>query len=561
MTLPCPSLRRACSQFLIEELALMKNSYRQNHKLCLAGFLLGALGLRLWFFHGIDSGDSFIYSHLAHRIMHGEWLGNSFYEASTRWGFLLPTAVFYRLFGISEGSSALWSMLLSLGTVVVGERLGSYLGGCRVGWLAALLIAIFPLEVAFAGQLMADGPLSFWLLLALYWFVRGDDSDTLQRRARYFFASGLALGMAYATKFVAVLLFPFFLLFIMIRRRIDWPQAWIVCGFAVVFVAEFLVFEWFTGNGLLRLESILADRADTAQLSAAQAAALKLDVLSTSVWHYLYWMFVEVHHVGGVFPLLGIVAGISFLRPRWLETHERITSGYWLVLLWAATLLFMLSCYPTSTTPYVPLYKMPNYMLMFTAPLLVALAVLLTRMSRRFQYASIAAVAGSALLCIIFSYESHSERVDNVRALHAFATTHTDRPLYGLKRSLDLLQFFTRFAPASEYKVIGAERFGKQPQTVNALSSLRQAYVAVDHHFLIFDKARYDFPLQLTQPPASWRIISTYQRPQHWLKKPLLSLADATRHSGLLNDEKLNAFVTKLQRWSHTDPLVIYAVD
>jgi hypothetical protein len=172
-----------------------------------------------------------------------------------------------------------------------------------------------------------------------------------------------------------------------------------------------------------------------------------------------------------------------------------------------------------------------------------------------------AAVGVSAFLCVILSYESHRERVDNIRALHAFAATHADRPLYGLKRDLDLLPFFAGFVSTNEYKVVGVERFGKRLQATDDLSSLRRAYIAVDHHFLTFDAARYDFPIQLTQPPASWRIVSTYQRQPHWLKGLILSLVDAARHIGFFSDAVRETVVTQLQRWSHADPLVIYAVD
>jgi len=452
-------------------------------------------------------------------------------------------------------------MLLSLGTIAVGYLLGSYVGGRDAGYLAAVLIAIFPLEVACAGQLLADAPLSFWLLLALYCFVRGDESDTPGGRRSYFFTSGLALGMAYATKFVAVLLCPFFLVLVLLRRRIDWSQLWIACGFAVIFTAEYLMFAWYSGNGWLRLESVLADRADTAQLSAAQAAAWKLDTLSTSVWHYLYWMFVDIHHVGAVFLLFGILGGIALVVPRWQETEERLTRSYGSVLLWAGTLLVMLSCYPTSTTPYVPIYKVPYYMLMFTAPLLVAAAVLLARMSRRFQYVSLAAVGVSGMLCLILSYEGHRERVDNVRVLYAFAEAHSDRPLYALKRDVDLLRFFARFAPTREYKIMGTEKFAKQEYSTDDLSSLQRAYVAVDQHFLIFDKARYDFLSQTSQPPPSWRIVLTYQRQSHWLKRVVLNSVDVTHQRGIVSDAVREALLAKLQGWSHTDPLVIYAVD
>lgn len=523
--------------------------------------LICAFGIRLVFFYGMGVSDHLVYSGQAHKVVSGQWLDNSFYEASTRWGFLLPAALLYRLLGVNEVASSLWAMSLSLGTIVVGSLLGRHLGGRQAGWLAAVLLSIFPLEIAYASQLLADGPISFWLLLSLFWFVKGDASESLQHRRRYFVGCGVALGFAYATKFVAILICPFFLLIALIRRKIDWQQIWIATGFVVVLSIELLMFSYYVGNAWFRLDSILADRTATAVQSAGEKAATGLDVLSNSVWHYLYWMGVDIHHVGGTFLLLAALAITVSVAPHWLSRPEKFGTSSWLVWLWGGTLLVMLSCYPISMSPYVAVYKMPNYMLMFTAPLLVVLATLLARVPRCLQHLSVMMVGVSAFFCVLVSHESHRERSDNARQLVAFAAVHKDRPLYAMKRNIDLLVHFDQFAPAGEYKIFTTNKYGAQAKPAADLSSLRHAYVAIDHHFLRFDKDGTHVPAQILQPPSTWRVVLSYQRQPHWLQALGINIFEMLHHSGLVNEKIAEAATTKLRKWSHTDPLVVYAVD
>ena len=221
--------------------------------------LVFAFLLRVLLFHGIAPGDPFTYSLSAWAIVQGHWNPGYFYEQTTRWGVLFPLAASYKLFGVHEFSSTLWPLFTSLGTVAVAYLLALHLKGERAALLAGIIVATFPLEIIYATQPMADCPLSFWLLLSLYCFVRGEAAEASKYKRWFFLCSGIALALAYATKFVAILIAPFFLLVLLWRRRIEWHWAWLGLGFLLVFAVEFVIFQQVTGNGLARLDLVLHD--------------------------------------------------------------------------------------------------------------------------------------------------------------------------------------------------------------------------------------------------------------------------------------------------------------
>ncbi|MGE0823135.1 MAG: ArnT family glycosyltransferase [Candidatus Binatia bacterium] len=538
----------------------MLDTTRRTAVYDLAGVIVIALVLRCFFFQGIYPSDQFTYSIIAHGVLSGWWwLGALFYEASTRWGFLLPTVGLYRFFGVSEVTSTAWPMSLSIGTVVVGYLLGQRIGGPRAGWLAAVLLAFFPLEVSYASQLMGDGPLSFWLLLALYLFGCGDCATALSRRRAYLLASGLALGIAYATKFVALLVLPFFLLVMLLRRRIEWQYLWIIAGIVAVIFVEMALFSLYGGNAFLRIQSILADQSDAAH--AIQQSVPEFTALRRSIWTYAYWMFVDLRYAGVAFILLGVLLGWRVVGPRQFPRQGENTKILWTVGLWALTLFLVLSLYPIQVSPYVPLYKVPNYMLMFSAPLLVVTAVLLGQRSHFFQTVTLSVLIPTAVLCMIYAQESHRAVVDNSRALSAFARTHRDRPVYASARNVYLLRYFDRFTHYDAYRWYTTEKYGDEAKPAPDLAELHSAYVAVDRYFLFFDKDRFNFPAAVLDPPPTWRAVFSYQRQPHWLARYGTALVQRLAGWGILTEAMGTWVEGKLHNWSHAEPVIVYAVE
>ena len=508
----------------------------------LALLLLFAFILRVIFFHGIAPGDPFTYSLSAWAIVQGHWNPGYFYEQTTRWGVLFPLAASYKLFGVHEFSSTLWPLFTSLGTVAVAYLLALHLKGERAALLAGIIVATFPLEIIYATQPMADCPLSFWLLLSLYCFVRGEAAEASKYKRWFFLCSGIALALAYATKFVAILIAPFFLLVLLWRRRIEWHWAWLGLGFLLVFAVEFVIFQQVTGNGLARLDLVLHDKASHAPVTAGGFQ------VQNGVWLYFYWMLVDFHYVG-----LSFVALLLMLLHRTIQGRKDFLNGGALPLLWAITLLLILTFYPTSTNPYVPLYKVEPYILMFSAPLLVMTAALLSDYTKRLQLAAMALILLSSLPFIYLLHEGYRAHGDNARAIWAFRQTHTDRLIYTHRSDQRFLQYFDGFQHNNAYQNF---RLPKPDEDVHATPPInfQHAYVAINPYMLAYHREDA-YPPEITNPPPGWREVYRYQRPEHWLRHVVVAITNQ------LSPSLAQPINRKFANWSHTQPVIIYATD
>ncbi|HZS06632.1 MAG TPA: glycosyltransferase family 39 protein [Blastocatellia bacterium] len=515
--------------------------------------LLAAI-LRVIFFHGLagmfplDQAD---YSRLAWQITEGQWRYNEVFELSTRWGLLFPTALSYRLFGINQISSALYPMLLSLGAVVVAYLTGRHLKGERAGLLAALMIAFFPLETALASQLMNDGPLSFWLLLSLYLFLRGDDSRDSVTRRKFLLGCGLALGMAYACKFVALLILPFFLLLTLIRRRIDWQWLWIAAGLLVIFSFDFAVFKYVSGDGLRRLHLLAEDRSNS---PAGLAAGT--DRSPTALTVYLRWMFLEVHHTGLAFIALAVIMFRQVVRRGAARAERPWPDG--LLLLWSGTLWFVLSFYPLSLRPYIPLYKLANYMLMFTAPLLVALGIRLSGCSRLFQAGCVGLILLSSLAGLVLTSAAQRVYVANTFRLHSFHESRHDRPLYCGMEDRAMLRYLDGYRSDASYIAYISPGITLRP--VPDRVDFRRGYVALNRTFY-FPERGYKYPPEITNPPAQWKVVVDEPENKCWLREKGMTLVEALRKRGLISPALSDKVVARLNRAFPSDRLTIYAIE
>ncbi len=519
--------------------------------LSLVTILLFALLLRVIFFHGISQSDPFTYSLSAWEITQGKWDPGYFFEQTTRWGLLFPLALSYQLFGLNEFSSSLWALLTSLGTVWVGYLFAGYLKGERAALLAGITLAVFPLEITYASQPMADCPLGFWLLLSLYLFMRAEGSVTKPQMSRLFLFSGIALGLAYATKFVAILIAPFFLIVLLVRRRIEWNWLWLAGGFSVVLAIELLIFQLLTGNALKRLELILQD--NTGSMLIMHGGAM----LSTSVWQYGYWLFVDFHYVGLAFIFLLLI--LLHRTKKYWQGKERVLANCWQPILWSVVLLLILTFYPMKVRPYLPLYKIQNYILMFSAPLVVVLAVFLSEYTRTIQRLALLLIFVSTLPFVYLVWEGYRAHGDNTRALHAFYAAHRDRPLYVHRTDQRLLQYYDEFRHNDDYKNYRLPSW-KNDIGGNEPINFPHTYVALNKYLLAYHTTD-KYPAEIINPPANWHIVYTYQRPPHWLRTAAMKLGGWLQARHFIPAKFQQLIDAKMASWSPSDPVIIYAVE
>jgi len=104
------------------------------------------------------------------------------------------TALFYKFFGINEFTSRATSAIFGILTVMLVYIFGTYISDRKTGLVSALVLLALPHYLHFAKMAMLDVTLTFFIVLMIYSFLRGEDN------AKYLLYSGLAFGLAYFAK-------------------------------------------------------------------------------------------------------------------------------------------------------------------------------------------------------------------------------------------------------------------------------------------------------------------------------------------------------------------------
>ena len=127
---------------------------------------------------------------------------------------------------VGRALSAIWGAA----TTVLLAVLGSRLYGRRAGLLAGALLAATVLHVQSSHFAISDIPLTFVVLLALYFLTRAVDSGAF----RDFLAAGGAIGLAVATKFSALPILLPLAIAVFSRWRKEKSSRPLLCGAAAV---------------------------------------------------------------------------------------------------------------------------------------------------------------------------------------------------------------------------------------------------------------------------------------------------------------------------------------
>ncbi|NDC80411.1 MAG: glycosyltransferase family 39 protein [Verrucomicrobia bacterium] len=103
----------------------------------------------------------------------------------------------YRILGISEWTARLPSALAFFGTIWLTGWMGWRLGGRRLGWMAALILASMLEPYALGRQITLDTTLTFWITSALACLVRVGTGDPDRKAGFLFF---LCMGLGFLAK-------------------------------------------------------------------------------------------------------------------------------------------------------------------------------------------------------------------------------------------------------------------------------------------------------------------------------------------------------------------------
>jgi 4-amino-4-deoxy-L-arabinose transferase-like glycosyltransferase len=221
--------------------------------------LIIALVIRVVFTLGLvscESQDDGLYLNYAYqlsknyfsfpRYLLNETYANPAMIPQTRIGMILPTAIFFKLFGVNDRTATLFPLISSLLTIIVFYVFcDKILDNKKMGLTAALILAFFPLNVIYSTRIMTESSLILFTSLSFLLFFLGNK----EKKNLYYFLSGLSLGIAYTITEFALTCFVFIMIYWIALDRKHIKKLFILLlGFIVIFGIESLYFYYNTGN-------------------------------------------------------------------------------------------------------------------------------------------------------------------------------------------------------------------------------------------------------------------------------------------------------------------------
>lgn len=256
--------------------------------------LVAAIGLFGRLGSGVLYWDEAIYAQVSKEMIeNGNWLtphwnGHLLFHKPPL--YFWATATLFRLFGISEFAARATSALSGLGVVVLSYVIARRLFGECAGVLAALVLLSSQLFISYARFGTTDTALSFFILLAVYWYLRTTED------ARFWILVGVACGMGIMVKGAAGLVAPGALLLTSLLEgrasatlRNRWLWAGVACA-ALVVLPWHIVMYWLHGNSFLKgyfLRQVV-DRATTDLHDYRHGYGYYLWVLWEFFWPWVY---------------------------------------------------------------------------------------------------------------------------------------------------------------------------------------------------------------------------------------------------------------------------------
>jgi hypothetical protein len=219
--------------------------------------MAAALALRLSVASGLGLGDDSIYkADLTTILRAGQVLPT---PNAYRFVWWLPTTFCCRLFGFGEVPVLLPILLASVFGIPVVYALGKQMLGEAAALVAALLLVVTPIDVAWSTMLTHDVLLSLWSGVAVLFALRAcDATDPLVKRRRWR-ASAVTFWLAFHVKLSALFLGPAFaFLFWTERERLGREFLAFITTSALCFGATVLGSYVFTGDPLAPYHAELA---------------------------------------------------------------------------------------------------------------------------------------------------------------------------------------------------------------------------------------------------------------------------------------------------------------
>jgi 4-amino-4-deoxy-L-arabinose transferase-like glycosyltransferase len=308
--------------------------------------LILAVAYRLWVMTGDITYDPAVYAQDAFNLLHGTFDLRTDSWYSHRLPVFVPVAPIYAVLGVSDLSTNLWPLVMAALQILAVFWVGSRLLSKETALLAAVLLAIHPLDVIYGGILSPDVVQAALLTFSCAFWILGIEGRAQPSRL-FLFLSGFFCALAADTRAFAFLIVLFFAGHAVWRRIPLRGLAWWGLGIAAVGVPLALIYALVAGDVLLPARAISGFYGNPANAEAA-------DLL------YYPRLILRLRSNNGLFSLFFTAAAAwAFAR----RTRERL-----LFLAWIAPILLYLQFGSMSLRAYVPVFKWERFLTPFLAP-------------------------------------------------------------------------------------------------------------------------------------------------------------------------------------------------
>ncbi len=478
--------------------------------------LLIAVALRLACFTGLMGSDDLDYRASARGILEGKPPVGEF-SHSVAPGMAVPMALSYAMLGPGEVGTAAFPLVLSLLHVLAAFLLGRRLFSDRAGLLAALLMAVYPLEVVLSTQALPDVPLAVCGGLAVLAFLRGEEARLSGREcSRAFLLCGLLVGLGYLAKVTAVFVTLFLALYAIVKWRFSLRWALAAGSFLVVLLAETLYYRALTGQWFYRPKAILH----------TNVVITGPGGYKTSLLEYPYYFFLNPQRCGLYF-FVGVPAAVAAVlawmrRRRETKAPAPIAGDASIPLLWFAAVFGYLEFGVESFRPPLFIHKEIRFTTQITLPLILILAGFLANGGRGLRLSLSTLLVATSIPFAAVAAAAHRSAFSNARAIASDLRREPEKDVYASYYEAQYLRFF--LGPGDENRIRPFNDRSFEGTFPVDLSRVRDAYVVLDQETDEGHAARarggFQLPREVVEIPPPWRAIHEYPR----RSTPFLSL-------------------------------------
>ncbi|QEK50438.1 hypothetical protein FYC62_01215 [Pedobacter aquae] len=352
----------------------------------LAGFSL-LIFQHLWAYTGHFGFDDLNYAELAHAFFQKQPIWDNTF--TFRFGIVIPLGILYWLFGVSDGVSIIFPMLVSLGLLLlVYDNLK---GETYKTWIATAILLSNPWITFYSDKIGVDIPITLVILLAITILYKSRFGLYWQKKlvlSGFLLASTVFLGLL--TKETIWFLFPlvvffFFIDLIKLQRIKFWLSALVTLSLflAVYFYWQYLQF----GNWFYRFE--LIQKYDNTNLCSYDRQPLA--IVLNRIGYELFLHFVK--EAAFILPVLAVflcIAKQTFINIRTKE-------NFW--LLSAIILILTANFWSISYHSYHPLCVDIRHYLFIMPVSAIAIA---HHYKRLFRFWPLIFLLAASMLVIIF---------------------------------------------------------------------------------------------------------------------------------------------------------------